>query len=132
MQEKADEGAQSIYGEAATIPLKKVAIWRRLAGFSRHDRNDRTAILQPLKDEIVGNVSDALWVLMGGIVLVLLIACANVANLLLVRMDWRINMSFLVAHVVGRRYAATFGFENEADAKKAATLIKNAKAGRKK
>jgi hypothetical protein len=43
-----------------------------------------------------------------------------------------INMSFLVAHVVGRRYAATFGFENEADAKKAAALIKKATAARKK
>ncbi len=38
--------------------------------------------VEPLKDEVVGNVSDVLWVLMGGIVLVLLIACANVANLL--------------------------------------------------
>jgi hypothetical protein len=43
-----------------------------------------------------------------------------------------VNLSFLVAHVVGRRYAATFGFKNEADAKKAATLIKKATAGRKK
>jgi predicted permease len=45
--------------------------------------------VEPLKDEVVGNVSDVLWVLMGGIVLVLLIACANVANLLLVRMEGR-------------------------------------------
>jgi predicted permease len=45
--------------------------------------------VEPLKNEIVGNVSDVLWVLMGGIVLVLLIACANVANLLLVRMEGR-------------------------------------------
>jgi predicted permease len=45
--------------------------------------------VEPLKDEIVGSVSDALWVLMGGIVLVLLVACANAANLLLVRMEGR-------------------------------------------
>ncbi len=43
-----------------------------------------------------------------------------------------VNLSFLVAHVVGRRYAATIGFENEADAKKAAALIKKATAARKK
>jgi hypothetical protein len=43
-----------------------------------------------------------------------------------------VNLSFLVAHVVGRRYAATIGFENEADAKKAAALIKKATTARKK
>lgn len=40
--------------------------------------------------------------------------------------DAGINMSFVMAQVVGRRYAAVFGFENEADAAKAATLIKKA------
>jgi hypothetical protein len=46
--------------------------------------------------------------------------------------DARINLSFVMAQVVGRRYSALFGFENEADASKAATLIKRATArGRK-
>ena len=46
--------------------------------------------------------------------------------------DAGINMSFVMAQVVGRRYSAVFGFENEADAGKAATLIKRATArGRK-
>jgi hypothetical protein len=38
--------------------------------------------------------------------------------------DSEINVSFLMAQVVGRRYAAVFGFENDTDATKAATLIK--------
>ena len=45
--------------------------------------------IQPLKQEIVGDVGTALWVVMGTLGLVLLIACANVANLFLVRMDTR-------------------------------------------
>ncbi len=42
-----------------------------------------------LKNDVVGDIGNALWVLMGSIALVLLVACANVANLLLVRVEGR-------------------------------------------
>ncbi|HUL81638.1 MAG TPA: ABC transporter permease [Gammaproteobacteria bacterium] len=48
-----------------------------------------TAGVRPLKDDLVGSVADTLWVLVGAIGAVLLIACANVANLMLVRTDAR-------------------------------------------
>jgi predicted permease len=47
------------------------------------------ADLQPLKDTFVRGLGDALAVMAGTIALLLLIACANVANLLLVRTDAR-------------------------------------------
>jgi putative ABC transport system permease protein len=45
--------------------------------------------IQPLKQEIVGDIGTALWVVMGTLGLLLLVACANVANLLLVRAEGR-------------------------------------------
>ena len=47
------------------------------------------ANIHTLKQDVVGDVGNVLWVLMGSIVVVLLVACANVANLLLVRVEGR-------------------------------------------
>ena len=44
--------------------------------------------------------------------------------------DAGVNLDFLMAQVIGRKYSAVIGFENEADATKAMALIK--KAGVKK
>jgi predicted permease len=46
-------------------------------------------VLVPLKDVVVGDAGSTLWVVMGTLGLVLLIACANVANLILVRTEGR-------------------------------------------
>ena len=60
--------------------------------------------LQPLKDSVVGDVGNVLWVLMGSIGLVLLIACANVANLVLVRVEGR-RQELAIRSALGARWS---------------------------
>jgi predicted permease len=48
-----------------------------------------TPTIQSLKQEVIGNVGNVLWVVMATIGIVMLIACSNVANLLLVRAEAR-------------------------------------------
>ena len=56
--------------------------------------------LIPLKEELVGNVQNALWVLFASVILVLLVACANVANLLIVRIEGR-HHEFAIRYAIG-------------------------------
>jgi predicted permease len=46
-------------------------------------------VVRSLEESLLGSIAGALWVLMGAVVVVLLIACANVANLFAVRAEGR-------------------------------------------
>jgi predicted permease len=60
-------------------------------GFSREMYNEVKLApnVRPLVQDVVGNIGNILWVLLGAVGIVLLVACANIANLFLVRAEGR-------------------------------------------
>lgn len=67
----------------ASTQLKTIV--SRLAGFYPNELKGRSVKVTGLQEQLVGDIRPKLALLMGAVVVVLLIACANLANLLLAR-----------------------------------------------
>ena len=79
---------------APGIPLDRArtemaAIAARLAAQHPNTNTGYSASVRPLQEKLVASVRRPLWILFGAVALVALIACANVANLLLARASRR-------------------------------------------
>lgn len=79
--------------EAVASELKTLGnrLPERFGGSARYAKiiEQHRPVVRPLTDQLFGGVSRALWVLLGSVAIVLLIACANVANLFMVRSERR-------------------------------------------
>jgi putative ABC transport system permease protein len=77
--------------DGTAIETARAEITTLIQDLSRRVPNQRGIVsaAMPLQDSIVGRIATALWVLLASAGLVLLVACANVANLFLVRSETR-------------------------------------------
>ena len=67
-----------------------------------------TPVFRPLKNSVVGDIGATLWILLGTIALLLVIACANVANLVLVRVQAR-RAELVIRAALGAGWTAIAG-----------------------
>jgi putative ABC transport system permease protein len=92
--ERANHNYRAVARLKPGVPLAQAqadldAVSARLAQQYPAENKDWGALVVPLQEDLVGDARLSLLVLLGAVALVLLIACANLANLLLVRTHGR-------------------------------------------
>jgi predicted permease len=80
-------------------------VQQRLGGPAAYARimERHRPVVKPLREQLVGTISTALWILLGTVAIVFLVACVNVANLFTVRAEnRRVELSVRRALGAGR------------------------------
>lgn len=90
---------QTVANELTTLAARLPERFGGTPAYARTIAQHR-AVVRTLEDELLGNYSGPLWVLLAATCLVLLIACANVANLFLVRIEGR-HQEMAVRRAIG-------------------------------
>jgi putative ABC transport system permease protein len=80
---------EAVEAELAQLTTRLPEAFPTAYGQSFFDRYGFRTIVRPLRSDVIGTTAATLWILFGGVGLVLLVACANVANLFLVRVESR-------------------------------------------
>ena len=75
--------------DSAAATAQMMAITKRIAAIDPDEMRDRGVTVSSINGVVVGSVRKPLFMLLGAVALVLLVACANVANLLLARASGR-------------------------------------------
>jgi putative ABC transport system permease protein len=96
--------APGVDREALVAQLEPLArrVQQRLGGPAPYVRimERHRPVVKPLREHLVGRISSALWILLGTVGIVFLIACANVASLFTVRAENR-RLDLVVRRALG-------------------------------
>jgi predicted permease len=76
---------------AAELEFLARQLPERFGGSANYARliEQHRPVIESLEEDLIGSVAAPLWILMGSVAIVLLIACANVANLFMIRVERR-------------------------------------------